>query len=55
MHTWAIDLNYCLRGSAAGNTTDPCSHRTMKGECNPKSYRINEKGNSGDSFIFPIA
>lgn len=55
VYTWAIDLNYCLRGSAAGTTADPCSHRTTKGELNPKSYSINEKGNSGYLFILPIA
>lgn len=53
--TWAIDLNDCPRGSPAGTTTDPCSHRTKKGELNPKSYRINEKGNSGYLLILPIA
>lgn len=46
---------WVIKGSAAGTTTEPCSHRTMKREFNPKSYSINEKGNSGYLFILPIA
>lgn len=47
------DLNFCPEHSAAGTKTDPFSHWTTKGEINPESYRVNEKGNPGYLFVLP--
>lgn len=55
MYILATGLKYRPRGSAAGTTTDPCSHRTTKREFNLESYRMNEKGDPGYLFVLPIA